>query len=68
MSDKFTESKALDIILSSGGVTDTGAYLEVVRGSLGLKRLSALDYLTNHLKRMVVWVNEARKKKGKKHV
>jgi hypothetical protein len=68
MSDKFTESEATDMVTSSGGATDSGLYIEVVRGSLGLKRLAALDFLVYHCKRMVTWVNEAKKKKGKRHV
>lgn len=63
MSNKFTETEAMNTVLSSRGVTNTGLYLEVVRGSLGLKRLSSLDYLVNHLKRKVIWVREARKRK-----
>lgn len=63
MSNKYSEGTALNKIMQGYGVTDLGAYIEVVRGALGIKRLGALDYLVNHCKRKVVWVNEARKRK-----
>lgn len=52
---RFTESEALRIVTAVRGVTDNGGYIEVIRGSLGIRRLAALDYLVNHLKRRVIW-------------
>jgi hypothetical protein len=53
-----SESGAFDYIARAGSVTDLGLYIEVVRGSLGLKRLGALDFLKNHCRRKIVWVPE----------
>lgn len=58
---KYTEGSALDRVMGARGVTNLGLYIEVVRGSLGIKRLGALDYLRNHLKYRFVFVREASK-------
>lgn len=65
MTKDYTEGQALENIMRSKGVTDTGGYIEVVRGALGIKRLGMLDFLEKKCKRRVVIVDRA-SKKGKK--